>query len=100
MPANKHLKAQQVAGIMHVNRAAYEADYILLLESLSPQYREVFDAVLRLEQADSADIKAACNITHVSQASTMLNTLEKLGLLTRRLVDAPRRYVYEVVRNG
>lgn len=39
MPAIKHLKAQQVAGIMHVNRAAYEAAYILLLESLSPQYR-------------------------------------------------------------
>lgn len=100
MTAVKHVKMQQVAGIMHVNRAAYEAAYILLLESLSPQYRKVFDAVQRLEHADSADIKAACNIKHVSQASTMLNTLEKLGLLTRFIVDSPRRYVYEVVRHG
>lgn len=100
MPAIKHLKAQQVAGVMHVNRAAYEAAYILLLESLSPQYREVFDAVQRLGQADSADIKAACNIKHVSQASTMLNTLEKWGLLTRFIVDSPRRYIYKAARNG
>ena len=96
MPSAKHFGMQQIASVMIVNRESYHTAYRVLLDSLSPQYREVYDAVDRAGGACSADIRAACNIKSDSQASTMLKMLERIGLLSRRLVDNPRRYIYEV----
>lgn len=93
MKRNRRVFVTGMARVMVAARATYAESFTSLLEALSPQYRQVYDVVASRGSAYSAEIRDACNISD-SQASTMLYTLHQMGLLTRRLEYAPRRYVY------
>jgi len=83
----KELKAvkeeRERIGDIACRRSAYDVVLALLLESLSPQQRDVYDYVCRFEKARTSDLTERFG-WEPNHAANLLKALFDLGLLRRR----------------